>query len=136
MKSLDTLLKLAQRRMDELGVEAQRLVQHIDGLRMNEGSMLAREELEVAAASRDLSVAPVLAAYRLRVKQHVHEVRTRIAESETTLALIRERLSEAYREKSKFEQLIEQARLRAAMERSTAEQKALDEVAINRVGRV
>lgn len=135
MKSLETLLKIAQRKLDELGADAGRMQQHIDGLAIELAAMKAREDQEVRNASSDIQFASMLPAYRLRMKWRQDQMRVKIAESETTLGLVREKLAEAYQEKSKFEQLIEQARIRAAMERAAAEQKTLDEVAINRVGR-
>jgi flagellar export protein FliJ len=136
MKSLTTLLKVAQRRLDELGVEAQRIQQHVDELGMQLSGMLGREEVEVENARHDVMFASMLPAYRARVKVQADAIRVRIAETEATLALVRERLSLAYQEKSKFEQLIEQDRIREALERAAVEQKSLDEVAINRAGRI
>lgn len=134
MKSLHTLLKVAQRRMDELGVEAVRIGQFIEQLRMQEASILAREENEIRLAAADPSLAPMMPAYRARIRLQTGEIRKQMAEKESVLAEVRERLNAAYREKSKFEQLIEQEALRKAAERATRDQAALDEVAINRVG--
>jgi hypothetical protein len=132
MKSLHTLLKVAQRRMDELGVEALRIGQHIEQLRMQEATILAREETEVALAENDPALAPMLPAYRARVRVQAGEVRKQIGEKETQLAGVRTLLNEAYQEKSKFEQLIEQEAVRRATERAMKDQAVLDEVAINR----
>lgn len=134
MKSLQTLLKVAQRRMDELGVEAVRIGQFIEQLRMQEASILAREENEVKLAAADPSLGSMLPAYRARVKTQVIEVRRQIAEKEAVLAEVRDRLNAAYQEKSKFEQLIEQEAVRRTTERAAREIAALDEVAINRAG--
>lgn len=134
MKSLETLLKVAQRRMDELGVEAVRLGQFVEQLRMQEASIVAREESEVRLAAADPSLGAMLPAYRARVKAQAAEVRRQAAEKEAVLAEVRERLNAAYQEKSKFEQLIEQEALRRTTERAAREQATLDEVAINRVG--
>jgi flagellar export protein FliJ len=134
MKSLETLLKVAQRRMDELGVEAIRIGQFIEQLRMQEASILAREETEVQLAASDPSLGALLPAYRARIKAQVGEVRVQIAQKEATLADVRGRLNAAYQEKSKFEQLIEQDKLRRSDEHATREQAGLDEVAINRAG--
>jgi flagellar biosynthesis chaperone FliJ len=134
MKSLHTLLKVAQRRMDELGVEATRLAQHIDQLRMQEATILAREETEMVLASNDPSLATLLPAYRARVKLQTGQVQLERAEKERKLAEVRALLNRAYQEKSKFEQLIEQEAIRAATERAAKDQAALDEVAINRAG--
>jgi flagellar export protein FliJ len=134
MKSLETLLKVAQRRMDELGVEAVRLGQHVEQLRMQEASILAREESEVALAASDPALGAMLPAYRARIKLQAGEVRTEMTEKEALLVEVRGRLNAAYQEKSKFEQLIEQEALRRSTERATRDQAMLDEVAINRAG--
>lgn len=135
MKSLETLLKIAQRRLDELGAEAGRIQATVNAMQMELASLLAREETEVELARHEPAFSAMLPAYRQRVRRQADLIRTRMSETELTLGLIRERLSEAYREKSKFEQLIEQQRIRVTLERAAAEQKALDEVAINRAGR-
>ena len=43
MKSLHTLLKVAQRKLDELGVEAARIGQEVSELESREASVRARE---------------------------------------------------------------------------------------------
>lgn len=134
MKSLETLLKVAQRRMDELGLEVTRLRHEIEEIRASETALLAREANEVAQAAHDTVFASMLPAYRARVKRQVGEIRVRIAEKERVLNETRDRLTEAYQEKSKFEQLIEQEALRKSAERAAKEQAMLDEVAINRAG--
>jgi flagellar export protein FliJ len=134
MKSMHTLLKVAQKRMDELGIEAVRIGQHIEQLRMQEASILEREQSEVALATGDPALALMLSAYRARIRMQTGEVRNEIAEKETLLAEVRVLLNQAYQEKAKFEQLIEQEAIRKATERATKDQAALDEVAINRAG--
>lgn len=134
MKSLHTLLKVAQRKLDELGVEAARIGQELGVLQEREASVRGREQAEMANAARDPTYAAMLPAYRLRVKWQIDEIRSQISAGESALADVRKRLSEAYIEKSKFEQLIEQDRIREMSERAALEQAQLDEVAINRVG--
>lgn len=134
MKSLETLLKIAQRRMDELGVEAVRIGQDIAELKSKEASIKAREANEVALAAKDMSLAPMLPAYRLRVKWQTGQIRAQASQAETQLAEIRDRLNAAYQEKSKFEHLLKQEALRRTAERAAKDQAALDEVAINRAG--
>jgi flagellar biosynthesis chaperone FliJ len=134
MKSLQTLLKVAQRRMDELGIQATRLGQHIDQLRMQEATILAREETEMTLAESDPRLAPMLPAYRARVKVQTTEVRRQIGENEAQLAEVRVLLNQAYQEKAKFEHLLAQEAIRVAEERAAKEQAMLDEVAINRAG--
>jgi len=134
MKSLHTLLKVAQRRMDELGIEAAKVQQQKDELRAKQDAITAREKQEIAAAAGNSMFASMLPAYRLRVKWQLDEVQQQVTSLDGVLTGIREKLQEAYVEKSKFEQLIEQQDKRAAAERSAREQAMLDEVAINRAG--
>lgn len=134
MKSLHTLLKVAQRRMDELGVEAAKIQQEIDALGMKRMGILAGEQNEIALAATNSMFASMLPAYRMRVKQQIAEVQGQVSSHEQLLSDIRARLQDAYVEKSKFEQLIEQEATRIAAERAAVEQAQLDEVAINRAG--
>ena len=134
MKSFHTLVKVAQRKLDELGVEAARIAQEVGELEAREASVRAREATELANAARDATFASMLPAYRLRVKRQIDEIRAQAAAKEASLAEVRKRLSDAYIEKSKFEQLIEQGRIREANARAAIEQAQLDEVAINRAG--
>ena len=134
MKSLQTLLKVAQRRMDELGVEAVKLGQAIDDMRTQQTSILAKQEHEAQLAAKDMSLAQMLPAYRLRVKWQVDQIRVASSKAELDLVDVRERLSVAYQEKSKFEHLIEQEAIRQTAARAAKEQAMLDEVAINRAG--
>jgi flagellar export protein FliJ len=134
MKSLQTLLKVAQRRMEELGVEATRTSQKIEQLRLQQAAIRAREDTEVQLAASDIKFAMTLHAYQMRARQQIEEIGRTIAADEALLADIRERLSAAYQEKSKFEQLIEREELRQAAERAERDQAALDEVAVNRAG--
>ena len=134
MKSLHTLLKVAQGRMDELGVEAAKIQVQIDELRAKQGGILEREKQEISAAAGNTMFASMLPAYRMRVKQQVGEVEREVKARDAVLLDIRDRLQEAYVEKSIFEQLIEQESKRVANERAAREQAMLDEVAINRAG--
>ena len=134
MRSLHTLLKVAQRRMDELGVEAAKIQQQVDELRMKQAAIIAREQQEIATAAANSMFASMLPAYRLRVKWQVDEVLQQMKSLDNVLVGIREKLQEAYVEKSKFEQLIEQDATKLSAERAAREQAMLDEVAINRAG--
>ena len=134
MKSLETLLKIAQRKMDELGIEAARVGTEIAELQMKQATLAAREESEVQLATNDMSLAAMLPAYRLKVKWQTDQLRSQANAHEATLAEIRQRLNAAYQEKAKFEQLIEQEALRRAADRAQKDQAQLDEVAINRAG--
>ncbi|RYG33420.1 MAG: hypothetical protein EON93_09665 [Burkholderiales bacterium] len=134
MKSLQTLLKVAQRRMDELGVEAAKIQVKVDELHQKHAGIIAREQQEIAAAQQDSMFASMLPAYRMRVKQQVADVQGQISAMDNVLEGIRAKLQAAYIEKSKFEHLIEQETKRIAAERQSQEQAMLDEVAINRAG--
>ncbi len=134
MKSLYTLLKVAQRRMDELGVEAAKIQQEIDAIKGKQQAILDREKQEMALAAGNSMFASMLPAYRLRVKWQIDQAQQDIHVKDEMLAEVRTRLQEAYVEKSKFEQLIEQERVRADAERAHREQAVLDELAVNRAG--
>ena len=134
MKSLQTLLKVAQRKLDELGVEAARIGQEVRELEAREASVRAREAAELVNAESNAMFASMLPAYRMRVKAQIAEIRAQASAKEVALKDVRKRLSDAYIEKSKFEQLIEQGRIRETNERAAIEQAQLDEVAINRAG--
>jgi flagellar export protein FliJ len=116
MKSLQTLLKVAQRRMDELGVEAAKVQVQVDELHQKQAAIIAREQQEIAAAQHDSMFASMLPAYRMRVKQKIAEVQQQVQAMDNVLAGIREKLQAAYIEKSKFEQLIEQETKRVSAE--------------------
>lgn len=132
MKSFTTLLKVAQRKLDELAIESARIGAEIDELHTRIAAIQARERAEIASATLDPTFAAMLPAYRQRVKMQVEEVRAQATAKEKALEEIRQQLSAAYIEKSKFEQLIEQAERRAAADRAAREQAHLDEVALNR----
>jgi flagellar export protein FliJ len=134
MKSLQTLLKVAQRRMDELGVEAARIQQDIDALKGRQLAILDREKQEMALAADNAMFASTLPAYRYRVKMQINEAEQEIHAKDGLLSDVRQRLQAAYVEKSKFEQLIEQERIRTDAERAAREQAVLDELAVNRAG--
>lgn len=134
MKSLHTLLKIAQRRLDELGVEAARVTNVLNEMNQKVAGIRAREQAEIATSMANPAYASMLPAYRLRVRWQIDEIGVQIRAKEAELAEIRERLSAAYIEKSKFEQLIEQMRVREDAERLAREQAMLDEVATNRAG--
>lgn len=135
MKSLGTLLKVAQRKLDEIGIEAARIAVEVAELQARENSIRAREQAELANAARDSTFAAMLPAYRMRVNAQIADLKAQMSAKEKLLEEIRQRLSEAYIEKSKFEQLLDQAEIRTATDRATREQAQLDEVAINRAGR-
>lgn len=134
MKSLHTLLKIAQRKLDELGIEAARATNVLSEMNEKVAGIRAREQAEIATSMANPAYAAMLPAYRLRVRLQIDEIGVQMRAKEAELAEIRERLSAAYIEKSKFEQLIEQLRVREDAERLAREQAMLDEVATNRAG--
>ena len=135
MKSLGTLLKVAQRKLDEIGIEAAKIAIEVAELQARENAIRAREQAELGNAARDSTFAAMLPAYRMRVKAQIADLKAQMSAKEKLLEEIRQRLSEAYIEKSKFEQLLDQAEIRTDTDRATREQAQLDEVAINRAGR-
>ena len=104
--------------MDELGVEAAKIQQDIDAIKGKQVVILEREKQEMALAAGNSMFASMLPAYRLRVKWQIDRAQQEIQAKDEMLAEVRTRLQEAYVEKSKFEQLIEQARVRSDAERA------------------
>ncbi|MBU6318062.1 MAG: flagellar FliJ family protein [Alphaproteobacteria bacterium] len=135
MRTLETLLKLAQRRLDDVGVQAGEAARRLDALAVKRSDLLNRERAEVEAGTSDPAAFHLVSAYRQRVKLALAALDVEIAEAQATSLRIREQLTIAYQEKSRFEQLVEQAVEREAVRLEALDQAALDEAAINRVGR-
>lgn len=131
MKALGTLLKLAQRRLDDLGAEVAREQVRIDGMRAEEAVITARLQGEIAMAVGDVSLMHLLPAFRARMAIATSEIRGRIEEADAGLTLLRERLTVAYQEKSKFSQLLEREEERERKDREMRAQAQLDEAALN-----
>jgi flagellar export protein FliJ len=135
MKTYATLLKMAQGRMDALGLEAARMMERIDQLQMDMTALAARAESEGNLAAGDPTLAPFMPAYQARVKHEMLAARTSVEEAEASLVILRAQLTEAWREKSKFEQLIERTKLAEQATEAALENAQLDEAAVNRAGR-
>ena len=129
--SLETLLKIAQRRMDALAVEAAGYARQLEDIQMRRAQIVAREEVELAAAQHDLLVLPMLPAYRARIQAETNAMDIHVRNAEALLADVRIRMATAYQEKAKLEHLIELQAQRKAKAAAEREQAALDEAAIN-----
>jgi flagellar export protein FliJ len=132
MRSLPTLLKLAQRRIDALAVEAARAMEEIDALVREGEASRVQAGREVALGAESLETTLLLPAYTARLRIEAEQRKATIAGIEQVLTRVRAGLMEAYREKSKFEQLIAREAERLAAEETQREQAALDEAAISR----
>jgi flagellar export protein FliJ len=135
LRTLETLLKLAQRRLDDVGIQAGEAARRLNALAMKRDDLLDRERAEVEAGAADPATFHLVSAYRQRVKLALAALDVEIAEAQATSLAIREQLTVAYQEKSRFEQLVEQALQRETVRLEALDQAALDEAAINRVGR-
>jgi flagellar export protein FliJ len=131
MKALPTLLKIAQSRIDTLSVEAARALEEIERLTRSGEAARMRGVEESALGLQSIETAVALPAYQERLRSEQDQRSRRIAEVEETLARVREGLRDAYRERSKFEQLLKRAEERAAAEEAARDQAALDEAAIS-----
>jgi predicted O-linked N-acetylglucosamine transferase (SPINDLY family) len=100
MKSLGTLLKVAQRKLDELGIEAAKIGVEVAELQSRENAIRAREQAELANAARDPMFAAMLPAYRTRVRAQIADLKVHMSAKEKALEAIRQKLSEAYIEKA------------------------------------
>ncbi|MEZ5936956.1 MAG: flagellar FliJ family protein [Hyphomonadaceae bacterium] len=135
MRTLETLQKLAQRRLDEVTLEVASATARIAEAREEMEELRRRERAEIAAAMSHPEFYGSLPAFRGRVAEKSRALQTRIDEIEASLQLVRARQADAYREKSKFEQLIETRAIRAAEEEAARDQARLDEAAISRANR-
>jgi flagellar export protein FliJ len=134
MKSLPTLIKLAQRKIDAIAIEIAQVQGRIDELEMKKTMLYARLEGEKKAVAVDAAYALTMTAYMGQVKLHAEELDTQIAAHEKELEGIRQRLNAAYQERSKLENLDEQYKLKARLEDNQREQAAMDEAAVLRRG--
>jgi len=130
VKSLETLLKLAQRRMDDLGVEAARCVMGVEASRVRHAALRGQAEIEARLAADDPGLAPLMPAYLERVKTQAAALLKAIASDEANLQALRAQIALAYQEKSKLAELLEQQSARDSKRRLDLEQALLDEAAI------
>ncbi len=116
MKSLETLLKIAQRKMDELGIEAARVGTEIADLQMKQARAFtpARKNEVQLGLRRDMQLAAMLPAYRLKVKWQSDQIRAQVNAHESTLVEDPPAPQRRLPGKAKFEQLLEQEALRRA----------------------
>ena len=134
MKSLPTLIRLAQRRIDDVAVEINRLQAALGEQRQRRETATAKLEMEAGALGdgSDIQARSMFLAYTDKNKALVEDIERETAEIEAAIEGVRERLMEAYREKARLETLEKAHRTRALKERSRKEQAILDEVALLR----
>ncbi len=135
MKSLPTLIKLAQRNIDAIAVEISKAQARIEGLRMAKAAAQAKGEAEQAMAiddNLDLQLLASVPAYLYRLKGEQGRFDMEIAELEAGIAHVRARLVIAYQEKSKLESLQTQYQSKIDKEFAMREQAQLDEAALTR----
>lgn len=133
MKSLPTLMKLAQRRIDAIGVEIAEAQSLVDGLRTQKALAFARAETEVGSTGAlDIHMQAALPAYLSRNKGEIARIDREIAQTEAAIESIRARLMAAYREKARFETLDRLHLERKLHEDKAREQSNLDETALTR----
>jgi flagellar export protein FliJ len=135
MKTFTTLQKLARRTLDEVSREVTQLRSKEAAITQEMQALDARETAEIAAAMAQPELYSSLPAFRERIAIRRRELKAQKADILDTLQRVRERLEDAYREKSKFDQLIETTIERERLDRLAAEQKDLDEAAVLRAGR-
>lgn len=134
MDTLETLLKVAQSRLDEVSREAGVAAERMATLnaRLVE---LSREHARAGETDGDLSVLIAAGNFRGRQRDEREAVSREIEEQRGVIEGLRARLTLAFQEKSKFEQLIAQAKLREARAEAAREQKQLDEAALRLANR-
>lgn len=133
MSTYDTLLKVAQGRLDEVSREAGAAAEVLS--RFNEQLIALGKSYAGAGASNDVNVMIAAGNYLERQRVERAKLEGQIAEQRAVLDELRARLTTAFREKSKFEQLIAQEQARKAQLAAELEQKQLDEAALRSVNR-
>ena len=132
MKSLPTLIKVAQRRIDDIARVISERQSVLDGLQTARALAEARMLSETAASASDLNLASALPAYTARYKAELSRIDQDVSNIEAEIDRLRERMIEAYGEKSRFDALSKTYEERARKEALDKEQAALDEAAIMR----
>lgn len=132
MKSLPTLIKLGQRRIDALAREIATAQMTLDGLHASKAMVTARAQSEQDMTGQDFQMMAALPAFLIRSRGEVARIEAEIEEAEAAMEHVRARLTEAYREKSKLESLEATLAEREVRERTLKEQSMLDEAALTR----
>ena len=134
MSTFETLLKVAQGRLDEVSREAGAAAEALS--RLNEKLVaLGRAQAGAAASGSDVTIMIAAGNYLGRHRAERSELEREISEQRAVLDGLRAKLTAAFREKSKFEQLIAQEQARKAHLAAELEQKHLDEAALRSVNR-
>lgn len=128
MDTIGTLSKLAQGRLDDVSREAGIATERM--ARLNRELLALDERHHQDDADTDISLLVSAGDFRGRRRAARAAMEETIAEAREVLDEIRERLSLAYREKSKFEQLTAREAARRAQAEAEREQKQMDEAAI------
>ncbi len=132
MKALPTLIKVAQRKIDDTGREIAQAQMAVDGLKTARALASGRAATEMGEAQADIRFLNAIPAYLNRHKAECARLDQDIEQAEQLIAQIRERLMAAYQEKRRLESLETLYADRARVEAATREQAALDEAALNR----
>ncbi|WP_018995813.1 flagellar export protein FliJ [Hirschia maritima] len=134
MNSLPTLIKLAQRNIDAIGVEIAKGQARIEELRLQKETSATKVEVEKALASDGLALNLLggMPVFIERQKWQQEQIDIQIAEIQKGMEEVRERLIAAYREKSKLENLATQYQEKERKELALKEQAMLDEAALTR----
>lgn len=134
MKSLPTLIKVAQRNIDAVGREIAQAQMALDGLKTARALAAGRAATELGEAAGDMRFLNAIPAYLGRHKAECARLDKDIEAAQANLETIRTRLMAAYQEKRRLESLETLYAEREAAEFAAKEQAALDEAALNRRG--
>jgi flagellar export protein FliJ len=135
MGTMQTLERLAKRRLDHLALEMVAARGESDRLRVALAALFAREQSEMTVAAGDFLLAPTLLAYRERVRDEAARLQYAIDQKEQHIERLRSDIADAFGEKARLETLIARTAARAAADASAREQAALDEGAVLRAAR-
>ncbi|MBI1339053.1 hypothetical protein GC169_02415 [bacterium] len=133
--TLQTLLKIAESRADDLGREAALLQSRRDALAARAAAAAERGSHELQATAGDLDLVSAVSAFRTRLRLEARRLAREIEQADAALADVRGKLSAAFQEQSRFEELIRRLDAEATKARAKRDQALLDEAAVIRSAR-
>jgi len=129
MKSLNTLIKLAQRRLDEL----RRRLADLEVQRDKLLALIKRLDDELASELEQAYQRPEMSTFfgdfSRRIRKRKEEITREIAALATQMEKVREDIMEGFSELKKYEVARDHAKARERQEQERKETKLLDEIA-------
>ncbi|MCU0881468.1 MAG: flagellar export protein FliJ [Hyphomonadaceae bacterium] len=136
MKTGQTLIQLAQHKVDSVQTLIRAAEQAREELVRRRGGILEKIERERAVAERDPAAANTYVAYIGTARVQVANIDASIAGVDDRIEALREQLAEAFEEKKRFEMMEERRIAREDAAEAKRLQAAIDEAATMRAARL